>query len=113
MNFMGYARADGRVGVRNHLLVLPSVVCANDVATRIAAQLNGAVCVTHQHGCSQLPADTTQTRRTLAGFGSNPNVAGCIVVGLGCETISAGDIAEDIAKICVSGVPVVPLVIQE
>ncbi|MDR2528476.1 MAG: UxaA family hydrolase [Synergistaceae bacterium] len=110
MNFMGYARADGRVGVRNHLLVLPSVVCANDTAARIAAQLNGAVFVTHQHGCAQLPADAAQTRRTLAGFGSNPNVAACIVVGLGCETLAAKDIAEEIAK---TGAPVVSLVIQE
>ena len=110
MNFMGYARADGRVGVRNHLLVLPSVVCANDTAARIAAQLNGAVFVTHQHGCAQLPADAAQTRRTLAGFGSNPNVAACIVVGLGCETLPAGDIAAEIAK---TGAPVVSLVIQE
>ncbi|MDR2523179.1 MAG: UxaA family hydrolase [Synergistaceae bacterium] len=110
MNFMGYARADGRVGVRNHLLVLPSVVCANDTAARIAAQLNGAVFVTHQHGCAQLPADAAQTRRTLVGFGSNPNVAACIVVGLGCETLPAGDIAAEIAK---TGAPVVSLVIQE
>ena len=96
MNFMGYARPDGGVGVRNHLLVLPSVVCANDTAARIALQLNGAVYVTHQHGCAQLPADTAQTRRTLAGFGANPNVAACIVVGLGCETIQAQDVARDI-----------------
>jgi altronate dehydratase large subunit len=91
-------------------LVLPSVVCANDVAARIAAQLNGAVYVNHQHGCAQLPADAAQTQRTLAGFGSNPNVAACIVVGLGCETLSAGGIAEAIAK---TGAPVAALVIQE
>ena len=110
MSFMGYVRADGRVGVRNHLLVMPSVVCANDAAARIAAQLNGAVYVTHQHGCGQLPADAAQTRRTLAGFGSNPNVAACIVVGLGCETVAAADVAGDISK---TGVPVVSIVIQE
>jgi altronate dehydratase large subunit len=72
------------------------VVCANDAAVRIALQLNGAVYVTHQHGCAQLPADAAQTRRTLAGFGANPNAAACIVVGLGCETIQAQDVARDI-----------------
>jgi altronate dehydratase large subunit len=110
MNFQGYARPDGRAGVRNHLLVLPSVVCANDTAARIALQLNGAVYVNHQHGCAQLPADAAQTRRTLIGFGSNPNVAACIVVGLGCETLSAADIAEGIAK---NGTSAASLVIQE
>jgi altronate dehydratase large subunit len=80
------------------------------VVIRIAAQLNGAVYVTHQHGCTQLPADAAQTKRTLAGFGSNPNVAACIVVGLGCETISAADIASDIAQ---TGTPAVSLIIQE
>ena len=110
MKFMGYGRPDGTVGVRNLLLVLPSVVCANDTAMRIAAQLSGAVYVTHQHGCAQLPDDAAQTRRTLAGFGGNPNVAACIVVGLGCEGIRAQDVAADIAK---TGKPVASLVIQE
>ncbi len=107
---MGYVRPDGSVGVRNHLLVLPSVVCANDTALRIAAQLNGAVSVTHQHGCAQLPADSEQTKRTLVGFGVNPNVAACIVVGLGCETIQASEVADGIAR---TGKPVAHLVIQE
>ncbi|GHV43954.1 carbohydrate hydrolase [Synergistales bacterium] len=110
--FMGYVRPDGSVGVRNHLLVLPSVVCANDVASRIAFQLNGAVSVTHQHGCAQLPADAAQTARTLAGFGANPNVAACIVVGLGCETISARGVASDIERLA-PGKPVAFLVIQD
>ncbi|MDR1732925.1 MAG: UxaA family hydrolase [Synergistaceae bacterium] len=109
--FMGYTRADGSVGIRNHLLVLPSVVCANDTAARIALQLNGAVYVTHQHGCAQLPSDAAQTKRTLAGFGANPNVAACIVVGLGCETIQAREVAEEISKITTK--PVAHLVIQE
>jgi altronate dehydratase large subunit len=110
MKFMGYPRPNGTVGVRNLLLVLPSVVCANDTALRIAAQLSGAVSVTHQHGCAQLPADAAQTYRTLLGFASNPNVAACIVVGLGCETVNAKNLAADVAK---TGKPVASLVIQE
>ncbi|MDR1048923.1 MAG: UxaA family hydrolase [Synergistaceae bacterium] len=109
---MGYVRPDGSVGVRNFLLVLPSVVCANDTAVRIAAQLSGAVSVTHQHGCAQLPADAAQTRRTLAGFAANPNVAACIVVGLGCETIQAEDVARDAAGLA-PGKPVAALCIQD
>ncbi len=110
MKFMGYKRPNGRVGVRNHLLIMPSVVCANDVAMRIAVQLEGAVSVPHEHGCCHLPDDAAQVRRTLAGFASNPNVAACIVVGLGCETILAQTLAEDIAK---NGVEVACVVIQD
>ncbi len=93
----GYRREDGRIGIRNHLLVLSSVVCANRAAERIAAAVPEAVAVTHQHGCAQLGGDRQQTRRTLAGFGSHPNVAGTLVVGLGCEAIQPADLAADIA----------------
>lgn len=110
MKFLGYTRPDGQVGVRNHLLVLPSVVCANDTALRIAAQLVGAVSVTHPHGCSQLTADAQQTCRTLTNYALNPNVGAVIVVGLGCETVRAQDLAQDIAQ---SGKPVACLIIQE
>ncbi len=110
MKFMGYVRPSGRVGVRNHVLILPTVVCANDVAMRIAAQLPGAVYVTHEHGCGQLPPDLAQTRRTLLGYGSNPNVAACLVVGLGCEALEPHPLAEDIDK---AGTPSVAVVIQE
>ncbi|MDR1742160.1 MAG: UxaA family hydrolase [Synergistaceae bacterium] len=113
--FWGYVRADGlgeRVGIRNHLLVMPSVVCANDTAVRVALQLSGAVYVTHQHGCAQLPPDAAQTLRTLAGFGANPNVGACIVVGLGCETVRAEDVAAEIERLSPSK-PVFCLSIQE
>jgi altronate dehydratase large subunit len=96
--FWGYRRAySGRVGVRNHVLILPSVVCSNTVVQRIAAQVPEAVFVTHQHGCSQVGDDVEQTRKTLIGYATNPNVAGVLVVSLGCETIEGDRVAQMIA----------------
>ncbi len=111
MIFNGYQRPDDSVGVRNHLLVLPSVVCSNDTARLIAEQLHGAVYVTHEHGCgSHYLSSADQIRRTMIGYGSNPNVGACIVVGLGCEQMVAEDIAEGIAR---TGKPVESIVIQK
>ena len=96
--FRGYRRAhSGRVGVRNHVLILPSVVCSNTVVQRIAQQVPEAVFITHQHGCAQVGDDVEQTRKTLIGYATNPNVAGVLVVSLGCETIEGDKVAEMIA----------------
>ncbi|HTZ39311.1 MAG TPA: UxaA family hydrolase [Syntrophales bacterium] len=98
MTFMGYRRADGSVGIRNHVLVLPSVVCANRVARGISQQVAGTTWVEHQHGCTQLGADAELTRRVLVAHGTHPNVFGVVVVGLGCETMRAQDVAADIRR---------------
>ena len=96
--FLGYRRAySGRAGVRNHVLIIPSVVCSNTVVQRIAQQTPGSVFVTHQHGCSQVGDDVEQTRATLIGYATNPNVAGVLVVSLGCETIEGDRVAQMIA----------------
>ena len=108
--FRGYRRPDGRVGVRNHLAILPSVICSATVGQRITELVPGAVTTTHQYGCGQLGADADLFVRTMVGTGSNPNVGGVIVVGLGCETAEAPLIAEGIAK---TGKPVELIVIQE
>ncbi|WP_331233325.1 UxaA family hydrolase [Natronorarus salvus] len=100
--FTGYGRADGRIGVRNRLLVLPSVICSHIVADRIAARVPTAVSAPHDHGCAQLGADNDQTARTFTGIGTNPNVAGVVVVGLGCEEIQSGDVATRLADLGVS-----------
>jgi len=111
MEFSGYSRPDGSVGIRNYLMVLSAVSCANDVAQRIAYGLNGAVCIAHEHGCGHVvPSDKEQVRRTLIGYGSNPNVGACIVVGLGCESIVAETVASGIAR---TGKPVELIVIQK
>lgn len=100
MYFKGYKRPDGTVGIRNHVLILPSVVCANRVARGIAQSVSGATWVEHQHGCTQLGADAELTFKVLVAHGTHPNVYGVVVVGLGCETIRAQDIAAAIRKQC-------------
>ncbi|WP_434131160.1 UxaA family hydrolase [Sporomusa sphaeroides] len=112
MNFMGYRRPDGMVGIRNHVFVLPTVNCANQVARGIAANVRGTVWVEHQHGCSQLGADAEQTARAFIGHGIHPNVYGVVVVGLGCEVIRAQDIAAEIKKQCPYK-PVHTIIIQD
>jgi altronate dehydratase large subunit len=96
--FMGYRRHNGRAGVRNLVLILPSVVCSNTVVQRIAQQVPECVFVTHQHGCSQVGDDVEQTRATLIGYATNPNVSGVLVVSLGCETIEGDRVAQMIAE---------------
>jgi altronate dehydratase large subunit len=95
--FTGYRRRDGRLGVRNRLLVLPSVICSHLVAEEIADRVDDAVAAPHDHGCAQLGADNDQTKETFLGVGSNPNVAGTVVVGLGCEHVQSDTVAEEIA----------------
>jgi altronate dehydratase len=82
----GFPRADGGFGIRNHLLVLPSVVCATHTAREIAADTR-AVAITHQHGCLHVGDDLAHTEAVLMGAALNPNVGAVIVVGLGCETL--------------------------
>ena len=110
MKIMGYRRENGRFGVRNHLLILPTSVCAADTAAKIAGQIPGAVYVPNQHGCSQIGRDQEQTARTLCGFGMNANVGAVLVVGLGCEGIQAEEMAE---RIRATGKAVDTVVIQK
>lgn len=100
MKFKGFRRPDGTVGIRSHVLVIPSVVCANRVARGISQQIAGTTWVEHQHGCTQLGADAELTAHVLVSHGTHPNVFGVVVVGLGCETIRAQDIAAAIKKQC-------------
>ena len=85
MNFWGYKRPDGRVGVRNYVLILPASVCASDTTRIIASQVNGAVTFNNQNGYSQVPPDQQLTMDVEAGYAANPNVYGTVVVSLGCE----------------------------
>lgn len=93
----GYKRAEGRVGVRNHLLVLPSVVCSTHVAGEIAAAADG-VGVVHQHGCLQVGDDLQHSERLLTGVAVNPNVGAVLVVSLGCETLRGAGLAKRIGE---------------
>lgn len=109
-SFLGYKREDGSVGVRNHVLILPTTVCASHVAKLIAEGVPGTVAMPHEHGCAQKGADLDQTRRILIGIARNPNVAAVLVIGLGCETISVQEIKEGVIS---SKKPLETLVIQE
>lgn len=110
MKLFGYKRENGTYGIRNHILVIPTSVCAADTAAKIAANVDGAIALPNQHGCCQIGADLIQTERTLIGYGTNPNVGAVLVVGLGCDGIQAHVLADEIKK---SGKPVRSLVIQE
>lgn len=107
---IGYQRTDGKVGIRNHLLIIPSVICATHVASQIASNVPGAVSIYNQYGCGQIGRDLEQTFRTLVGLGQNPNVGAVLVVGLGCEALRPEKLAE---KIAISGKPVEMVLIQE
>jgi len=110
MNFRGYRRENGSIGVRNHILVLPSTVCASHVADQIASKIKGAVAFCHSNGCGQLGKDMEQTYNTLVGIGKNPNVAAVLVVGLGCESLPTQNLYEEIKN---TGKKVACLIIQD
>ncbi len=110
MGFMGYRRPNGSVGIRNHVVVMSSVSCANGVVNAIGRALPAVKTITHTEGCGRGPADITISWRTLTGLGKNPNVAALLVVGLGCEFIPAGGLAADVAG---TKKPAQALVIQE
>ena len=110
MEFMGYRRPDGTWGARNHVAVLPSVICANDVAQAIVRQVQGTVGFFHHQGCCQLPPDLDRVTDTLIGLGCGPNVAAVVVVSLGCEGTDHERLVEAIRA---AGKPVRIVRIQE
>ena len=85
MNFRGYRRPDGRAGIRNYVLILPTVGCASETCRIIAGLVNGAVSLINQNGCGEVEGNLRQTQTVLAGLAANPNVYGTLLVGLGCE----------------------------
>jgi altronate dehydratase large subunit len=110
MNFQGYRRAERKAGTRNYVLIIPSVGCSQGTAAAIARNLKGVVYLPNIFGCGQMAADREQTKRTLVGFGAHPNVYGVLVVGNGCESLPAQEIAEGILP---SGKRVEFIVIQD
>jgi len=110
MNFQGYRRPDGRAGTRNHVLVIPSVGCSQGTAQAIAQGLKGAVYLPNISGCGQVGEDRTLVKKTLVGFGTNPNVFAVLVVGNGCEQLSPEEIEKGIVP---TGKRVKVIVIQE
>ena len=88
---------------------MPTVVCANQVCSRIQQQVSGTVAIPHQHGCSQVGSDKDRTHKVLVGMGTNPNVGAVLIVSLGCEVVNAEDVK---AEIEATGKPVVWIDIQ-
>ncbi len=79
-----FRHADGRVGIRNDIWVVPTVGCVNALCERLAKACNG-LALTHPYGCSQMGADHERTANLLAALCLHPNAGGVLVVGLGCE----------------------------
>src|SRR6056297_2137311 len=96
--FTGYRRENGRIGVRNHVAVIPTSVAASSVASHIADRAGTwAHATPHQMGTSQQGPTRRQTERVLVGIGRNPNVGAALVVELGTEDTDADDIDDRIA----------------
>lgn len=92
--FQGYRRANGRVGTRNEIWILPTVGCvgrtaekiAERAATRFGDRVDGVHAFAHPFGCSQLGDDLEGTRAILTALANHPNAGGVLLVGLGCES---------------------------
>lgn len=84
-----FLRANGEIGIRNDVWVVPTVGCVNGIA-RSLAEKTGAFAFTHPYGCSQLGDDQTVTQQILKGIVLQPNAGGVLVLGLGCENNNIG-----------------------
>ena len=106
--FRGYLRNDGRAGTRNYVAVISAVNCSASTSRAVADRfrdgewrrefpnVDGVFAITHKGGCG-IPTrgkDHVQLERVLAGFANHPNVAACVLVGLGCEVSQASEIVE-------------------
>ena len=80
--FQGYRRENGRVGVRNHVIILPVDDLSNAACEAVANNIKGTIAIPHPYGRLQFGADLELHFRTLIGTGSNPNVAAVVVIGI-------------------------------
>ncbi|MEE2950923.1 MAG: UxaA family hydrolase [Pseudomonadota bacterium] len=106
--FQGYRRENGRVGVRNHVVILPVDDISNAACEAVANNIKGTLALPHAYGRLQFGADLDLHFRTMIGTGSNPNVAACIVVGI--EPGWTQKIADGIAE---TGKPVAAFSIEQ
>ncbi len=114
--FRGFRRANGEVGIRNEVWIIPTVGCVNGIAERLAATLReetgirssgqpsveGVTAVAafpHNYGCSQLGGDHENTRNILRDLALHPNAGAVLVIGLGCENNQIGAFAELVGKV--------------
>ncbi|MCM1034178.1 MAG: altronate dehydratase family protein [Paludibacter sp.] len=94
LTFKGYRRANGQVGIRNEVWIIPTVGCVNGIASQLAERLkqetegkgvDAIVAFPHNYGCSQLGDDHENTKKILRNMVLHPNAGAVLVVGLGCE----------------------------
>jgi len=106
--FLGYRRENGRVGIRNHVLILPLDDLSNAACLAVANNVKGTLAIPHHYGRLQFGEDLELHFRTLIGAGSNPNVAAVVVIGI--EPVWTKRIVDGIAK---TGKPVMGFAIQK
>lgn len=105
--FMGFRRKNGSAGTRNYIALISTVNCSATTSRYVAQELaksdlsrfpniDGVIPVVHKSGCAFAynSQDHHLLNRTLAGFARHPNIAACLVLGLGCETAQAGHLQE-------------------
>ena len=79
---LGYRRENGRVGVRNHVLILPLDDISNAACEAVANNIKGTIAIPHAYGRLQFGEDLELHFKTIIGTGANPNVAACVVIGI-------------------------------
>ncbi len=95
-SFMGYARVNGDIGIRNDIFIIPLVGCVNNICKQVAEtftqkyaqelpQDTRIIPIEHPYGCSQLGDDLKNTRAILQNIARHPNAGGILIIGLGCE----------------------------
>ena len=92
ISIKGFDHGNRGAGIRNHQLILPTVVCSTHVSRRIATEV-GAVTFAHQHGCGIIGDDVAGIDNFFVSLADHPNVASVLAVGLGCETIQSQELA--------------------
>jgi (2R)-sulfolactate sulfo-lyase subunit beta len=105
--FYGYRRENGRVGIRNHVVILPLDDLSNAAAEAVAGNIKGTLAIPHAYGRLQFGEDLELFFRTLIGTGSSPNVAACVVIGI--EPGWTGRVVDGIAS---TGKPVASFAIE-
>ena len=104
--FSGFLRADGRVGIRNEIWIIPTVGCVGSVAENLAkdnqhlvqGSVEGIFAFPHPYGCSQMGDDHAQTRRLLASLAQHPNAGGVLILGLGCENLTMDQFRQELGS---------------
>jgi altronate hydrolase len=108
LTFNGYRRADGNVGIRNELWIVPTVGCVNGIADRIIERFKEMVgnvtidnvsVLKHNYGCSQLGDDHINTRTILGDAVKHANNGGVLVLGLGCENNGMADFKKSLGEL--------------